>query len=222
MEDFKIIYFTFAGLHLQEPSTFISDFLLAIVSLYISYRIFKLNKKENVHFFYFYTFLFISTLLGAFGHVLYFYFGVLGKFPSWFFASIATIYFCAAVLEDIPTFFNLKWKSFIWIKAILLLLLSLIYTKFIFVAIDSIISYLIFGGILSYLLWYQKRVHMKYLVFGTILLVPSIFVFVLDVNLHILFNKNDLSHLFILIAILFYYKAVLEKNKLNINYLISN
>jgi hypothetical protein len=222
MEDFKIIQFTFAGLHLQEPSTFISDFLLAIISLYISFRIFKLNNKENAKFLYFYIFLFISTLFGAFGHVLFYYFGVLGKFPSWFFASIATFYFCTAVLEDIPTYFNLKWKSFIWFKAILLLLLSLIFTKFIFVAIDSIISYVIFGGILSYLLWNQKRIHMKYLVYGTILLVPSIFVFVLDVNLHALFNKNDLSHLFILMAILFYYKAILERNKLNINCLILN
>ncbi|MEN9445812.1 MAG: hypothetical protein RL728_324, partial [Bacteroidota bacterium] len=46
--------------------------------------------------------------------------------------------------------------------------------------------------------------------------------FVLDVNLHALFNKNDLSHLFILMAILFYYKAILERNKLNINCLILN
>jgi hypothetical protein len=214
MQEFKIIHFTFAGLQLQEPSTFISDIILAICCFILGFKTHKLNNVDNSYFFKFFLFLGVSTLFGAFGHILFFYGGNTGKFPSWIFASISTFFFCNAIIEDKPAFFNSKWKSFVWIKAVVILFLSLIYSKFIFVAIDSIFSYLLFGGVLSYSLWNDNRLHMKYIVYGTIVLIPSAFVFILDVNLHTLFNRDDLSHLIIMMTILLYYKAILDRNRL--------
>lgn len=213
MQEFKIIHFTLAGLQLQEPSTFISDIILAICSFILGFKTYKLNNVDNSYFFKFFLFLGVSTLFGAFGHVLFFYGGNPGKFPSWIFALVSTFFFCNAIIDDKPTFFNAKWKSIVWIKAVLILILSVIFSKFIFVAIDSIISYLIFGGVLSYALWNDDRLHMKYIVYGTIVLIPSAFVFILDVNLHELFNRDDLSHLIIMITILIYYKAIQERDK---------
>jgi len=54
---------------------------------------------------------------------------------------------------------------------------------------------------------------MKYIVYGTLVLIPSAFIFILDVNLHELFNRDDLSHFIILITIIFYYKAIHERDK---------
>ena len=214
MHDFKIIHFTLAGLQLQEPSTFITDIILSFGCFILCFKIHKLKKVDNVLFFRFFLFLGISTFLGAFGHMLFQYGGKIGKFPSWFFASVATFFFCNAVIEDLPSFFDRRWKWLIWCKGFLLLGLSLVFSKFIFIAIDSILSYLVFGGALAVMLWKESREHMKFIVYGTIVLIPSAFVFILDVNLHSLFNRDDLSHFIILATVILYYKGVLERSKL--------
>lgn len=213
MHDFKIIHFTLAGLRLQEPSTFISDIILATCCFILGFKTYKLNNIENTQFFKFFLFLGVSTFFGAFGHVFFYYGGNVGKFPSWFFAALSTFFFCNAIIEDTPLFFSKKWKSFVWIKVVFVFLSSFIFSKFIFVAIDSILSYLIFGGALSYMLWNAKRLHMKYIFYGTLVLIPSAFVFILDVNLHTLFNRDDLSHLIIVMTILLYYKAIVVRSK---------
>lgn len=214
MQEFKIVHFTLGGLQLQEPSTFVSDILLASVCFILCYKTYKLNQSNNSFFLKFFLFLGISTFVGAFGHMFFQYGGKVGKFPSWIFASIATFFFCTAMIDDVPIFFNKRWKSLIWIKGIVLLALSLVFSKFIFIAIDSILSYLIFGGAFGRQLWKASREHMRYIVYGTIVLIPSAFVFILDVNLHELFNRDDLSHFIIMATIIFYYKAISERSKL--------
>ncbi len=214
MQEFKIVHFTLGGLQLQEPSTFISDIILALGAFILCIKTYRLNKIDNRLFFLFFLFLGVSTFFGAFGHVLFHYGGKIGKFPSWIFASISTFFFCQAMISDLPSLFNKQWKLVVWIKGMVLLLLSLIFCKFIFIAIDSILSYLIFGGGFGRQLWKSSRTHMKYIVYGTIVLIPSAFVFILDVNLHELFNRDDLSHFIILATIIFYYKAILERSKI--------
>jgi hypothetical protein len=214
MQDFKIVHFTLGGLQLQEPSTFISDLILAIGCFVLGYKISKMNRIDNSLFFKFFIFMGISTFVGAFGHMFFHYGGKIGKYPSWIFATIATFFFCKAMINDLPLFFNKRWNWIIWGKAIVFLLLSLLFSKFIFIAIDSILSYLLFGGAFGRMLWKASRDHMRYIVYGTLVLIPSAFVFILDVNLHELFNRDDLSHFIILATIIFYYKGILERNKL--------
>ncbi len=219
MQDFKIIHFTLGGLHLQEPSTFVTDIILAIGCFVLCFKTYRLTKTDNTLFMKFFLFLGISTLLGAFGHVLFYYSGKIGKFPSWIFASIATFFFCCAMINDLPNFFNKRWNLIFWIKGILFLFLSIFFSNFIFIALDSILSYLLFGAGFGTQLWKASRIHMKYIVYGTLVLIPSAFIFILDVNLHELFNRDDLSHFIILITIIFYYKAIHERNKV-VNQLI--
>lgn len=216
MQDFKIIHFNLGGLHLQEPSTFVTDIILAIGCFILCFKTYKLKKTVNSEFIKFFLFLGVSTFLGAFGHVLFYYSGKIGKYPSWGFASLATFFFCCAIVNDNPHFFNRRWNIFFWFKGILFLFLSVFFSKFLFIAVDSILSYLIFGAGFGTKLWKASRDHMKYIVFGTIVLIPSAFIYILDVNLHDLFNRDDLSHFFILFAIIFYYKAILERDKLSI------
>lgn len=213
MQEFKIIHFTLGGLQLQEPSTFISDLILALISFVLCFKTSKLNKIDNSFFTKFYLFLGISTFFGAFGHTFFYYGGKIGKYPSWIFASVATFFFCHAMLNDLPDFFNKRWKMIIWIKGVFLLLLSVVFSKFIYITFDSIVSYLLFGVVFGSQLWKASRIHMKYIVFGTLALIPSAFVSILDVNLHELFNRDDLSHFIIMITIVFYYKAIYERSK---------
>ena len=62
MQDFKIIHFTLGGLHLQEPSTFVTDIILAIGCFVLCFKTYRLTKTDNTLFMKFFLFLGISTL----------------------------------------------------------------------------------------------------------------------------------------------------------------
>jgi hypothetical protein len=53
---------------------------------------------------------------------------------------------------------------------------------------------------------------MRFIVYGTLVLIPSAFIFILDINLHVFFNRDDFSHVLILISSLLFYRAVAERN----------
>jgi hypothetical protein len=208
-----IIYFDFLGLHLQEPMAMFWDGLISITSLLFY---FQLRKKKNINlsnFIHFFIWMSISTFLGLFGHLFFKYFGFFGKFPSWICISITAYYFCVAILEinqiDIK-----KWKLSLLLKGIICLILSLTFTKFDFVAIDSVISYMLLGTFLGVKLLREQKNALLWL--GTICILPTLFIFGLKINLNRYFNKDDFSHLFIWISLFFYYFCAIKHRKYDI------
>lgn len=216
MHKLEILHFTLGGLQLQEPSTFITDWLVAFYCFFVCFKIYRMHNYENNNFYNFYLFLGLSTFFGGLGHLFFHYTGIVGKFPSWITASVASYHFCKAMMADRQGV-ELKWVNLLIIfKALFLLGLSIIFQKFIFIALDSILSYLIFGGVLGSILWKNTQLYMRFVVYGTLLLIPTAFVFILDVNLHILFNRDDFSHMLILISSMLFYKAIAERNTLRL------
>lgn len=197
-----IIYFDFLGLHLQEPMAILWDGLLALISLLFFQKTIKQKNPKTTNFRYFFAWMSISTFLGLLGHLFFTYFGFYGKFPSWFCIVVTSFYFCLAVLQINEIEFN-KWKVLILTKGLLALAFSYYFTTFNFVAIDSVFSYVIVGCSLGIKL--ARNYQNYFLLLGSLWIIPSLLIFGLKINLNIYFNKDDFSHVFIFISLIFYY-----------------
>ncbi|MCC6699940.1 MAG: hypothetical protein IT221_00345 [Fluviicola sp.] len=205
----EIIQFDFLGLHLQEPMAMVTNGLLSLFSFYAFFNL--KNQRTKAHFFWslFYLTFAISTFFGVWGHALFQYFGIVGKFPCWITGAIANG-FAAMGMLHFAGYSQPKKYSFaiVWIKSLLLLIIALITKKFVFVAIDAILTYIIYTGVYGFMLFKRGALTVKWMVIGVLVLLPSAFVFLLKLNIHRWLNKDDLSHLFMLGAIICFYIAM--------------
>ena len=216
MNNFEIIEFSIGGLRLQEPIALTTNWLTALFCFFIVIRVNWSDASPMKSFRLFYLVLGISMIFGGIGHLFFQYFGFYGKIPSWGLGILAGYYMGKGVLyywreHQSYRFFNF----FLIIKSIALFILSVVFLKFIFVAIDMIITYILYSGYMAYRLWKKENDEMKYFVYGVMILFPSSFIFLMDINLHLYFNRDDFSHVLMFACIVFFYKAV--KN-LNVKY----
>lgn len=202
---FEIIYFSLFNLDLQEPMAFITNLLLFTFSFYAAFRLRFATENGIQNFFWFFISFGLSTFFGAFGHVLFLYTGMLGKIPSWTMGVVAGIFAARGILCYYNGKFKTQFTYALWIKSILLLTLSLATMKFVFVAIDAIFTYLFFCGFLAFRIWKKGEEMLRFFVYGVLVLLPSAFVFLLNLNIHLYLNRDDLSHLFMLACIVFFF-----------------
>ncbi|MES2589021.1 MAG: hypothetical protein V4622_08575 [Bacteroidota bacterium] len=214
---FEIIEFSFAGLTLQEPMALVFNWAITVFSLYAFFSIRWSDSYSSKQFKNFYLCLAISTFLSGFGHVLFQYFGIFGKYPAWILAVTSGYFISQGILyyyRNHKSYLLLKY--FLIIKSVILLTLSLINKTFLFIAIDSILTYLLYCGYLTGRLWAKNNLDMQYFVYGILVLIPSAFIFLLNINLHRYLNRDDLSHVLMLICIILFYYGV---KKMNMRYL---
>lgn len=220
MYPFEIIQFTIGGLRLQEPMALITNWLISGFCFFVFARTNWSTSYSSNAFKYFYLLLGISTFFGGLGHLLFHYFGVYGKYPCWITGVMASLAIGKGILfywKDKPFYAN--WSTFLWMKSLALLLLGLFSEKFIFIAIDAILTYLLYSGYLAWKLWKNEKKEMKYFVYGITILFPSAFIFFLNINFHRYLNRDDLSHLLMLSCIIFFYFGI---KKMNSRYLIKS
>ena len=185
------------------------DGLISITSLLFFILLQKKNDTTQTNFIRFFIWMSIASFLGLFGHLVFKYFAHFGKYPSWICISITTYYFSVALFE-INQISLKNWKIVLLIKGLICLVLSLTFTKFSFVALDSVFSYMILGTFLGVKLMREQKNANLWI--GTICILPTLFIFGLKINLNRYFNKDDFSHLFIWLSLFFYYFCV-TKNR---------
>jgi len=224
--DFEKMQFNLLGLDLLEPMTFLGDVIIFITSIYFAV---KTNKfKSNDEFFVYWKWFFIvfgvSFLGGGFGHLCFNYFGVPGKYFAWY-TGIISSYLIEMAFISIFTNVELR-KLFVKICRIKNILAFLAATYvFIFkdLSIDpaiglivptlnSIIGLGITLGILG--TYYQRKIHdsFKFYWISALTLIPSAIFQGFKINLSPWFDKNDASHVFLLLAIFFYFIALKKYN----------
>jgi hypothetical protein len=205
MVDFEIIDFSFFGLSLQEPMAIVTNWLISGFSFYAYFKLRNQKDAFQKSFSIFYLILGISMIFGGLGHAFYQYTGIVGKYPAWILGIVAGFFAGKAILKiwgERRGHFALT--VFLLVKSFTLIILSVLYQSFIFVAVDSVLTYIIYLGLLPLSLWKQIN-QMKYFVFGVLVLTPSIFIFLLNFNLHKYFNRDDLSHILMLSCIILFY-----------------
>ena len=214
----ELIEFELFGLTLQEPMALLTNWLMSVFCLY-AYMSLKSSIKINIIYWKWFFLIFsISTFFGGLSHLFFQYFGIEGKYINWVTGVISGYYLGKAMLFHFEDNRNRKKSEiFLIIKSIVLLVIALYLKKFIFIAIDAIITYVYFTGILGYIL-YKKGVHeMRFMVIGVLIGLPSAFIFILKINPHKWLNKDDLSHLLMLGCLYFIFKGVKQLELKNAN-----
>lgn len=203
------IKFDWLGLHLQEPMAILMNCLIALFCFYAYFRLRKWDNEANYWWRLFYLVFGISTFFGALGHAFFLYFDVYGKFPCWILGCLANVCAARGMLAFKPFVHPTKTAVLvIWLKSALLLILALVTKKFVFVSIDAIVTYLAYTGVFAYLLMKRGIPEMKLMVTGVLILLPSAFIFLLKINVHRWLNKDDLSHVLMLICIYCFYRGI--------------
>lgn len=228
-QDYCKIELELFGWMLQEPNAFVTDLFMAVTSLILGFRLLKnhLNTEFETWWISFFVLFGISSLFGAFGHLLFHYWGVTGKFPNWI-TGIPVIYFIerAMISLILDAKKRIKYRFFALYKMILaytlftwICLTFPIKEKpqlaFLPIAFNTIFGIIISAGILGYQFSKKERAF-KQIFFGVLVMFPSAFIFLLKINPHPWFDKNDLSHTLLTAGILFFYFGI--KNLKNESY----
>ena len=206
----ELIEFKVGSLTLQEPMALITNWMMSLFSLYAFFKLKKTNFEEVVlwrKFFFWFT---ITSFFAGLGHLFFQQLGIPGKYPNWITSVLAGFYAGFAMLFNFKSNFL---KSFLIIKGISLLLLSIIFQKFIFIAVDAILTYIIYCGIIGYKLTKSISLYYKFMYLGVLVCIPSVFIFLLQLNPHKWLNKDDLSHLLMLFCLIFFYLGASARSK---------
>ena len=217
------------NLDLLEPITFFGDLLIAAFCFYFAYKILKMNTK--VSFYNYWRWFFISfgiaIIIGGIGHLLYNYTGAFGKWFGWLGSLISLIFLEIAFISLYP---NPKVNKILYIisyiKLLLMFVIELLILSYgdidknqalglIVPSINSIIGIGIYAGYFGF--YYQKArdENFKYFWVGVLVLVPTCFVQIFKINPHPYFDRNDLSHIILMLSFILFYQAINKISKID-------
>lgn len=226
-KDFDKISFEWMGLELLEPNAFIGDTLLFTLSLAIWIRLRRIPSKER--FFsgwrQFFLLFGISFLFGGFGHLLYNYWGIPGKTPSWYLTLFATYGIEQAMISIHPE--ERKRLLFTKISQIKLALaivgvtavslfvnLAADYSKGMLVpTINSTVGLIWTLGFLGYQ-YSLKNKELRVLWISVLILFPAAVIQAVKFNIHPWFDKNDFGHVLLMISLMMYYRGVIAYKRI--------
>lgn len=225
-KDFLPNDFILFGLDLTDPTDFIYDLIMGLLAFYYAYRISRISVSKNFFEYWksFFLYFGLATFLSAFGHLFFNYFHYFGKLPGWFFIPISTYWIERAMLS--PHSNNKvieKSKKIFLFKLIAIYLVCFIvwlnidplekpHLLFLPIAIDTVIGLILIGGYYSFKFGKEISSNFKYILYGILVILPSVPIFMLKINLHQLFSKNDFSHILMVFGIAYFYYGLKKLN----------
>lgn len=205
MKGFEVIHYDLFGLHLQEPNSLIYNWLVAVLCFVWFLKLTPNNEFVKNWRYFFLTFS-ITCFFAGFAHSLFGYFGIYGKMPHWVGGIISGYFVGKAMLSLLE---ESKIKSFLMkllvIKLVSNILLALSLVTFTFVLIDSAITYIIYCAGISIYRIKRDRDEYKIFVFGVVASFCGALSFVFKLDISIYFNREDISHVFVLISLILFY-----------------
>lgn len=220
--DFEKIHFVLFGLDLVEPMAFITDTILGVTSVIFGLLLSKIKIEHPFRTYWIWFFLIfgIGAFLGGLGHTFFQYWGIPGKFPSWIAGPISIYLLEQGMISAHPDDKKIalfKMLSF-WKMILVFVIFTLVcynapihenpQLAFLPTAINTIIGVILTAGFLGNHLAKKVAIEFNYFIYGLIALLPTAFIFLLKINLHPWFDKNDLSHVLMFTGISFFFVGV--------------
>lgn len=221
-KDFDKIELELFGLELLEPNAFIGDTVILFVSLYLAYRTHKLRIRTPffIYWKWFFIVFGIGFFLGGLGHLLYNYWGLPGKYASWYSGIIASFLVEKAIVSIFP---RISWRKALNTIAFIKMLLAFIAATVVFIRVDlsvdpskglvvptlnSVIGLGLTLGVLGY--YYQRKIDpaFRILWLSTLILIPSAVFQSMKINFHQWFDRNDVSHILLITSLLLYFMCI--------------
>ncbi|HRO76303.1 MAG TPA: hypothetical protein PLP27_09170 [Crocinitomicaceae bacterium] len=217
MKEFEVIQYHFLGLQLQEPISLIYNWLVAILCLIWFFKLKPTNESVK-NWRYFFLVFAITGFFAGLAHTFYQYTGIYGKMPHWV-GGIVSGYFAGKAMLALLNNSEIKKKLLVFLKVKLLvnIALALSFVTFLYVILDSALTYIIFCAGISIYLIKRGEKHLKTFVYAVIISFFGAFGFLFKLDLSLYFNREDFSHLFILISLILFYFGAKEIEKRGIN-----
>ena len=209
---------------LMEPNTLLTDCIMAIVCFYLAFRLWK-NRERNPFVNWFKAFfitLGISSFTGGIGHACFAYSGTPGKIPGWIAGIFAVFFIEQAMISFVQNRQLYKiYRGLSYIKVVFVIILfAWIYQNnpvqvkpelaFLPIAVNTIFGMFLSAGILGLVFYRKHQAPFHFFAFGVMAMVPAAFVFLMKINVHPWFDKNDISHVLISIGNVFFYVGILK------------
>lgn len=230
-EDFEKISWQPFGFDFVEPNALIGDTIIFLVAIYFAYRVkkFKLDHPFFNNWRLFFITFGVSFLFGGLGHFCFNYWGVPGKYFSWYLGIIAPYFIEQAMLSLMS---NDRWKNPLILASKIKVALALIATTLVFMFVDldsdpskglraatvnTSVGLLFALGYLGYR--FSRKIHpgFKYFWISVLILIPTAFFQSLKINIHQWFDRNDASHVLLIIGLILYFLGVKSYAELSRN-----
>ncbi len=207
------------GITILEPSTVLTNLMIAIACFY-AYR--KLGKKKvnetntQRYIRYFFLFMGFATIIGGvLGHAFLYVTGLYGKIPGWYISMTGVALFERAAITHGRPYMNSKVGQFFsilnYLEIVTFMTLSLAKLDFIFVEAHAFYGLFIVVFCFEFFVYLKsKDPSFRYLLIATGFGILAALFHAFRLGINKWFNYNDVSHLAMTAAILFYYQAALR------------
>lgn len=221
-EDFDKIEFSVFGLDLLEPNVLLSNTLITFTGLYLGWRMYKTLPVKELFYKYWMWLLIIQGLsffLGAMGHVVYNYTGLWGKYVPLTTAMLFNLILEFAMIQLVPENRRKLFQKLAVTKSILAFI-ALTVVMFtvnvennlqVLLIVPSLNTAIGYGFALVYLGWKHAKKTSKALYLlplSVLTLIPAAIFQAQKINIHPWFDRNDASHLLIMLTLIMYYYAI--------------
>ena len=206
------------GITILEPFTVLTNLLIALACFYAYYGLKKKQLNQSfTHRYIGYFFILIgwATIIGGVvGHAFLYVTGLFGKIPGWYLSMAGVAAFeRAAIAHSRPLMHKNVGRFFSVLNIVEILtfmFLSIVKLNFLFVELHA--TYGLFVVVFCFELYVYlktKTASFQYLLAATLFGFAAILCHALKLSVNNWFNYNDVSHLFMSVSILFYYKMAL-------------
>lgn len=204
-----------AGVIIHTPVTALTDVMVAIIC-YVAYM--KLKKVPNqgeVHRLFCYYFLTMSMatfLGGVVGHAFMEYLPFYMKLPGWITSMLSVALLERAVIQHARRLINPKIGIFFSrlniFELLTFLILSLVTLNFQFVLIHAAYGMaIVVTGFAGFVYLKERSQGSKQVLIAVLISSIGAFFFVFQIGIDKWFNYIDISHVFMMIASVFYYRG---------------
>lgn len=201
------------GLIIHEPITALTDVLVAIIC-FVAYR--KLNKlppRGEVHtlFKYYFLSMAVATFLGGVvGHALLHYVPFYMKVPAWVVSMLSVALLERAVIQYSRKWSKAKIGAFFSklniAELFLFLILSLVTLNFQFVLIHAAYGMaIVVLGFAGFVYYKERSLGSRQVITAVLISAIGAAFFVFQISVSKWFNHVDISHIFMMIASVYYY-----------------
>ena len=203
------------GLIFQEPVTTLTDVFVSVICFVAYLKIKALPQRSQVQglFKYYFLTMSIATFLGGvLGHALMNYLPFYMKLPGWISSMLSVALIERAVIQYSRKWIDPKIGAFFStlniVELLAFLMLSLITFNFQFVLIHAAYGMaIVVTGFTGFIYFKEKNIGSKQILCAVLVSTIGAFTFVFKIGLDKWFNHLDVSHVFMMIASVLYYKG---------------
>lgn len=226
-EDYPKLEWDFMGYQLLEPNAFFGDTIIALIAIVMFYKSKKLYNRSKNSYNLLWTCFFmifgIGFFVGGIGHLLYNYLGIYGKFGAWYFGILSSFVLELAMVSQLYRY-KFLFEKIVLFKAVLSIILLTILIAvtdlsiaplkgLIIPTINSFIGLLFALAYLGYRYTKTKSKGFRYLYWSILVLLPTVLFQGLKINFHPWLDRNDVSHILIIITLVLYYTSLRKVQK---------